>query len=470
MSWPREISLNAWTGSEIPHGQISPEAAIQWAHEGRVDAFSKVLAPGPPASLADWRHPEVGWGLILPEAASSMSWADRALARDAPKPIQQLLAARPGAPVFRYLQADGQHVLRRYYPGRPPQDPDLAFSNPGVDVGQVPRYLLICATPLQVPWSFQSKLNSGSGRYMVGRLHLTGDALGNYIDHLLHEWRGASARVEQPVVWATDWGQGDMTRAMRRLIANPLAAALRGDTQIGDRAWYLDGSTTDASSAALLAALVERQPGLVVTTSHGMLGPQHDLDAFARTLGLPVDNHNQPLDLESICSSWAPDGAIWYAHACCSAGSDAPSRLAGLLSQGSNARAALERTAELGSMIAPLPSALLGADKPLRAFVGHVEPTFNWTIQHSLTQQSLAGSIERALYKHLYQPEPLGLALRVWYEGIGIRLRDWFKAEEEYTAGRDTEEVALANQLIAYDRAGTVILGDPTVALPKLPA
>jgi hypothetical protein len=37
--------------------------------------------------------------------------------------------------------------------------------------------------------------------------------------------------------------------------------------------------------------------------------------------------------------------------------------------------------ATAGARISPLPRALLGAEKPLRAFVGHVEPTFDWTLR-----------------------------------------------------------------------------------------
>ena len=37
----------------------------------------------------------------------------------------------------------------------------------------------------------------------------------------------------------------------------------------------------------------------------------------------------------------------------------------------------LQAVADLGSLIAPLPKILLGAKKPLRAFIGQVELTFN---------------------------------------------------------------------------------------------
>jgi AcrR family transcriptional regulator len=57
----------------------------------------------------------------------------------------------------------------------------------------------------------------------------------------------------------------------------------------------------------------------------------------------------------------------------------------------------LNGIAALGNRVAPLPTALLGAKKPARAFVGHVEPTFDWTLQNPDTNQILTDSIQKAL-------------------------------------------------------------------------
>jgi len=69
-------------------------------------------------------------------------------------------------------------------------------------------------------------------------------------------------------------------------------------------------------------------------------------------------------------AQWQPNGAIWYAHACCSAGSDGASSYAGLLEADSTLDKTLQAVATLGSLTAPLPKRLLGAKQPLRAFVG----------------------------------------------------------------------------------------------------
>jgi hypothetical protein len=46
---------------------------------------------------------------------------------------------------------------------------------------------------------------------------------------------------------------------------------------------------------------------------------------------------------------------------------------------------------------------LLGAERPLRAFVGHVEPTFDWTLRDPTNKQVLTHVMCAALYDKLYE-------------------------------------------------------------------
>jgi hypothetical protein len=61
-----------------------------------------------------------------------------------------------------------------------------------------------------------------------------------------------------------------------------------------------------------------------------------------------------------------PDGAIWFAQACCSAGSDSPTNYAGLFESGTLLDQTLTGIAKVGADIAPLPRALLDAAQLLR--------------------------------------------------------------------------------------------------------
>jgi hypothetical protein len=76
-------------------------------------------------------------------------------------------------------------------------------------------------------------------------------------------------------------------------------------------------------------------------------------------------------------------------------------------------------TVTAGATVAPLPTALLGAPRPLRAFVGHVEPTFDWTLRDPNNKQVVTHVLRAALYKNLYQQD--------WCTPIGYALKDVFK-------------------------------------------
>lgn len=194
-----------------------------------------------------------------------------------------------------------------------------------------------------------------------------------------------------------------------------------------------------ASAAQLIDALADaaRPPIFVMTASHGMTGPLDDLAKMTAALGLLVDQHGVPLDPVALLAKWQPDGAIWYAHACCSAGSDDATQYGDLVGDGP-VKDVLPGVAMLGASVAPLPTALPGAERPLRAFVRHVEPTFDWTLRHLESKEPLTHALHSALYNGMHRTRP----------------------------NRRARAAALRTQL--GDRQACVILGDPTVALPAL--
>jgi hypothetical protein len=301
-------------------------------------------------------------------------------------------------------------------------------------------------------------------------LDLGGQALDNYVKALLTDWEGAECRVNRTVVWAVDHGKYDITHLMRRALAAKLVEALTKDPDLAQGVCYVDGGKGGATATALLGALEESRPGLVVTTSHGMTGPLEDVSKMGDQLGIPVDENHVVLDMAEVASRWEPDGAIWYAHACCSAGAASASAFNGLVKGGSFVDKVLKGITAVGEMVAPLPRLLLGAPHPLRAFVGHVEPTFDWTIQQPSTQQILTSSIREALYTKLFQPAPVGFAFEECHRhGPQLDMLH-AQARADYAQGQATEEEMLAYRLMAQDRESLVILGDPTATLPALRA
>ena len=180
-----------------------------------------------------------------------------------------------------------------------------------------------------------------------------------------------------------------------------------------------------------------------------------------------------------MLAGWQPDGAIWFAQACCSAGTEDPSVYTGLFEAGGLVAGVLDGVAALGAATAPLPRALLGAAKPLRAFIGHVEPTFDWTMRFPPNRQRITSSLQVALYDRRAEPGlPVGLALSPHYVPVGSLLLGHTDAVAVFygapfgAAGRAAStgaiDMAVYSKVTAYDRLSTVILGDPTVC-PPLP-
>lgn len=460
-----ELSINAWTGQPIPPaGQAGDWKAWLWSRES---VPPLTLAADEPVDLRNWQDPQVGWGLLLSEDPDVPA-SDKARALDAPEPIRRLLDSRPGSPVFRYSDAIwARGSLARYYEDGTSQEIGLTDGVRGTGRGALPFYLLMVGAPTVIPWEVQYRLNLPC---CVGRLDLPEPDLANYVDHLLRGWQDSSASAQRPVVWSTDHGARDITHLMRIAIADPVLGCLRGDDQIGNRARGLGPG--DATSEQLIASLAEQNPALVVTTSHGMTGPLDDPAEMEKNLGLLVDSTHTMLDTGALLSEWAPDGTIWYAHACCSAGADSRTRYEGLVREGSAVDQVLKGVAAAGPRVSPLPTRLLSAAKPARAFIGHVEPTFNWTLQRPETRQITTESITNALYNRMYRkdPEPVGLAFRSFYNTVGQLLASWEMSMRRVGDGDfDARQPAMRSRLTALDRQSLVLLGDPTVALPKLP-
>lgn len=433
-----------------------------WSLRGAGGGPDTILRPAAPDDR-NWKDPRVGWGVILPETAG-LDAAALATADDAPEPIKALVADR-GGKVLRYRSGvpNRRWTVRNW---SRPEDLTLATSPRGMGDGELPGYLLIVGDPETIPWEVQFVLNSSR---FVGRLDLPPDGLARYVEALMHCWPGSAADYRSPVLWSVDNGDGasDITTLMRRTVAEPLRTALAADPDITEVS-YLDGSTQAATGAALIGALEQRRPALILTTGHGQTEYHGDPAAFLPRLGLPIDGDGKELDISDLLHAWAPDGAIWMAQACCSAGSNGRSSYDGLFPAGDPVGVALQEVAALGSHVAPLPTALLGAAKPLRAFIGRVEPTFNWTLQFPTSRQALTADLVAALYTGLCDEAPVGLAFESFFRPIGGLLQQQLRERKAYNTGNFTaaQNWAQYYKICALDRAGLVVLGDPTVAFP----
>ena len=462
-NWPDSFTINAHTGgARTVSAPVVPQAALLWAASRQIPkTFSPHLAPPPLADIKVWKDKDVGWGLVLPDRPG-FSPQQLASADDAPNPIRELRAQRGDAPVFRYRPGwELRYTHLTTYRTGVEEIVPIHSSLPGVGVNRLPFYLLIYGSPEVVPWGLQFNLNASRA---VGRLDLEGRGLRNYVDALRNDWNAAESDPHHALFWSANNGQADITRLMRDAIAQRIQNEFRNYAEM-KQVRFVDGFDEGATAAMLVDALQELKPGFILTTSHGQTGPLDDADTMARDLGLLVDGNYDFMQPEQFLAEWEPDGAIWYAHACCSAGSNATTMFDGLVPAGSDVDLLIKGVASLGSRVAPLPRALLGAKKPLRAFVGQVEPTFDWTMRQPDTNGYLTGPLQLALFNHLYQPEPLGMALRPCYEKLGSLYTEYDQAFQDFNNGADTTDTLLFCQLAARDVQSMVILGDPTAML-----
>jgi hypothetical protein len=460
---PNVLQINAWTGNSNENRGAPGTESADWV-QGPAPSIKQVLA-APQIDLRDVHDTRVGWGLIIKDRPERPA-AENATLADMPDPLRKLLDFRKGV-VLGWSCKGGTDWMIRYLEKEnttakvPIADVDRGKGGPQ----SLPRYLLIFGGPREIPWRVQYALNSYAA---VGRLDLDEARLERYVTAVTNDWSGSRAQVSKPLIWSVDKDY-DITALMAKTVAWPLFENLKGDAQIQNKARHL--TKRDATHARLGEALEQQKPGFIVTTSHGRTEPLSDQDALRRDLGLPVDDLSAKLPLQDLLRAWQPDGAVWYAHACCSAGSDDGTAFAGLFDAKSRLTRTLESVGKLGAQSAPLPVALLGAEKPLRAFIGHVEPTFDLSLRSEETGAALTATLIEALYDNLFLEKPMtvGGAFVPYFKHVGnlsmqldLALRGIRNIED------DAERKAGRYRIAMLDRRSLVIHGDPAVALPAL--
>lgn len=449
---PAELRLNAWTGDADGHGALATHAN-RWGSKQGLPEPQQVLLEEPP-DPTNWADPKVGYGIVVPDSHALAK--DKAIGADLPEPIRDLLGARPSSVLLR--ARDDQRFLTRYFPDGTSQAPKVGLSPFGTAKGHLPRYLAIVGGPDEISWQHQFVANV---RHVVGRIPLSGEALGNYVAALIDGWAGDDLDVRGPVVWEVNHGGNDITSLMASTFATPLCEELKDPRLPSLR--VIGGP--DATATALTDAIVAARPALIVTSSHGRTGPLNHASEMAGSLGLPVDVGSETVTLDSL-SGAIPKGAIWYAQACCSAGGGGGTKYDGLLTVGSDAERIVSKVGQLPLTVSPAALTLLSRPDPVRAVIGHVEPTFDWTLSVPETGQGLGAELVNALAGKAHAGWPIGLGFDAYYHGVG-------QLHAEYAQAAAANDPALRNRmtrlrLCAIDRQSLVLLGDPTVALPNV--
>ena len=440
--------LDATTG-----GYLSPPmTATEWLQLTSPEAPVVARAPLPDIDADDLA--QAGWGWIAPPGG---------LGKDLRGALAPLLERRRAQAGERFRELE-------YRPG----DSWLRFlgrqgAGPGqVNPGRLPYYLLIVASPQQIPFELQYQLDV---QYAVGRLWFDSAATADpaaacaaYVRGLLDCEDGAVRRPRNADAFVVRNWDDPATAISLRHLGRPVARAL----QQRPEGWRLRTWSREETTKARLVELLA-DSSLLFTAGHAVrFRPQDELHASDQGALLCYDWPGPEDWQRRIPPDWyfaardVPDsadlrGLITLHFACYSAGSprwDAFHHL--------EPREPLRIAAE--PFVAALPQRLLGhPNGGALGVIGHVDRAWEHGFQWQGAPQ--AETFETAL-RELMKGRRLGHAL----ESFGQRYADLARA----TAAPETPEGELGEPspeeqaylaMARNDARSYVLLGDPAARL-----
>lgn len=239
-----------------------------------------------------------------------------------------------------------------------------------LDGKKTPQYILIVGSPQQVPFLFQSVLDTAAN---VGRVAFDSlDDLQTYVEKVIRlDTADAPVVDRESVFFAPDAGLPDPTYFSREYMALPMAAHVR-DTFNMNTVKIIGGEATKQN---LETALRTRRPGLVYTASHGLGLTNQPFDMQKRLNGAICCQTSGQLTLddlfkaEDIPTDPFLEGAIFFQFACFGYGTPAMSDYAHWLDN------VPEQYTE-ADFVAALPKKLLAHPRGPIAYIGHLDTAF----------------------------------------------------------------------------------------------
>ena len=415
---------------------------------------------------------QAGWAVVFP-AASDDAAARQAAIRDALAP---LLAHR------RAQATAGDHPLYHEYAGelgyRAGETKQQYLARLGAGPGpvrpqKVPYYLLLVATPEEIPYRIQYQLDV---HYAVGRIAFdTVEDYARYAQSVVDAETGKVTRARH----ATFFGVANPNDAATRLSADhlvmPLVEHVKG--RAAHHGFTVDSHLGSAATRDRLVELLRDPPALLFTAGHGMGFPCGDAGQRERQGAL-------------LCQDWAgPGNPVAREHYF--AGEDLPARsdLRGMIGVffacyggGTPTRDEFTRRGlgeakakELAptSLVARLPQRMLGhPGGGALAVVGHVDrawgSAFLWidaqgkgrTMKHLDVFESMLDSVLAG--KRLgYAMESFNLRYAELAADLSERIEQIQLYDERY------EDSELAHMWICNsDARNYAVIGDPAVRIP----
>ncbi len=342
-----------------------------------------------------------------------------------------------------------------------------------VNPAYLPYYLLIVASPEQIPFKFQYSLDN---EHAVGRLYFdTPDEYEQYIARLI-AYEATPQRELRAAFFAAQNKNDDATFLSANHLAHPLMKQLSA-SKVVPYAYQYEPFIGDAATKPALIELLTRSiqpPSLVFTATHGLGFPKdHPLqksDQGALVTGEwerpPVDAADAAIpDSQYVAGRHVPfsancDGLIVFSYACYSAGTPR-------FDDFSHLKHTMPQELASQALVAQLPQRLLA--QGALAFIGHVERAWGY----SFLTPGLGRSLDtfQSTLESILSGEPIGHA----FEYLNDRQLDLSQVItaanddsllSQYQLGDPVNVDELAEIWTAYnDARAYVVFGDPFVRL-----
>jgi hypothetical protein len=326
--------------------------------------------------------PDQRWGIVIPDGEVG----ERLLSLVTP--LRKLREEQQGAPatVYRVPKDMGPDESAKWW-GEVYQDED-------VPVGDRPKYLLLLGDADLVSWDLQHRL---AADLFTGRLAFsTDEAYEAYAAKVLAAERAPAVDAARALFYTVRDGTPATTGGYSALVRPTLETARaereNGRFEAKEIVELGDGESLDLDE--FMAAVSDRQPGMLFTMSHGLGAPRGkgwgSAEEQRRFQGAMSLGRGERLTHEVVANRPFLPGGVWFYFACFGAGT--PSASAYLLW--------LEQLKEIGRFrgslagvveslpkegqkpfVAALPqAALANPDGPL-AVMGHVDLAWSYSFQ-----------------------------------------------------------------------------------------
>ncbi|HET7501348.1 MAG TPA: hypothetical protein VFK02_10110 [Kofleriaceae bacterium] len=414
---------------------------------------------------------QAGWAVVFPFARKGSEAAvHQAGVREALEPLLALRRSQAARrDDRRYRECVGPDAYR---PGETKQQ-FLARMGAGpgpVDPGKFPYYVLLVASPEEIPYRVQYQLDV---QYAIGRLHFdTIDEYAHYAANVVEVESRPRPAVRTAVLWGVENPDDRATRASCRHLVAPLADYLARDQ--ADR-WTVTRLLGEHATKARLASLLGADcPSLLVTASHGVGfsagDPRQRSDQGAllcqdwggpRSGALTADHY---FSGDDIAADADLRGLVGFHFACFGAGTPRHDDFS---------RKGDTPTLDIAphAFVARLPQRMLGRPRGALACIGHVDRA--WASSFLQADPHHAGAVTAQLavfesaLKRLMDGRCVGHAMDYFdlrYAELASDLAARIEDATKYDVAVDDHELAQL-WIYANDARDYAVIGDPAVRL-----